>query len=622
MSDSNMSARGGIVAGTAGHIDHGKTSLIRALTGIDTDRLAEEKRRGISIDLGFAQLTLPDGNRISFVDVPGHERFISNMLAGAGGIEAVLLIVAANESVKPQTREHFEICRLLGIERGIIVLTKSDLTTSEQLATTRTQVRELTAGSFLGNAPLIAVSAVTGAGLDVLVSALQELARTQTSRSANGLARLPLDRSFSLKGFGTVVTGTLWNGSLRVGDTVQLQPTSQEGRIRGLQVHGKPVQIAFAGERTAVNLSGIDHSRLQRGFVLTSPKTLEPTRILHAYVDWLAGMEPPGRDEDFFLHLGTSETTTHIKVLSSEGNRSVLQLNLTEPVLALPGDRFVLRRPSPSETAGGGAVIDAFPPKRLSRAKAGVRLKRLVEADFAGRLSIFVEEKENGRTLGQLVRLTGRASDEIAFAVRQTPHLLLIEAAQRVVSQAWLVARRDLLVQWLEAFHAKNPSLPGAPVVQARLGLEGVLAHFVLSNFPVIRLEGDLVALASHRAQVSDGETLALAGIEQAFRSAGYQPANSSDTLRSAGVDTTGGRGLLEKLIKRGRLVRVSDELIFHADVIAHIRNSLAAHKGRRFSIPEFKQWTQISRKYAIPLLEYLDHQRITKRDGDSRVVL
>lgn len=622
MSDSNMSARGGIVVGTAGHIDHGKTSLVRSLTGIDTDRLAEEKRRGISIDLGFAQLTLPDGNRISFVDVPGHERFIRNMLAGAGGIEAVLLIVAANESVKPQTREHFEICRLLGIERGIVVLTKSDLVSGEQVAATRAEVKRLTAGSFLANAPVIAVSAVTRAGLDALVSALQELARAQTSRSANGLARLPLDRSFSLKGFGTVVTGTLWNGSLRIGDTVQLQPTSQEARIRGLQVHSKPVQMAVAGERTAVNLSGIDHSRLQRGFVLTSPNTLEPTRIVHACVDWLAGMEPPGRGEDFFLHLGTSEVTAHLKVLSSEGNRSLLQLNLADPVLALPGDRFVLRRPSPSQTVGGGVAIDAFPPRRLSRSKAAARLKRLIEADFTGRLSVLVEEKENGRTLEQLVRFTGCASGEIEVAVRQTPDLLLIEAAQRVVSRAWLEKRRELLVQWLKAFHAKNPSMHGAAVAQARLGLDNSLAHFVFSDFPVIRLEGDLVALATHRVQVSDREALALQSIEKAFLRAGYQPANSSDTLRSVAVDAASGRGLLEKLIKRGRLVRVSDELIFHADVIAHIRNSLAAHKGRRFSVPEFKQWTQISRKYAIPLLEYLDHQRVTRRDGDSRVVL
>ncbi|MBV8867357.1 MAG: selenocysteine-specific translation elongation factor [Acidobacteriaceae bacterium] len=622
MSDSNMSAHGGIVIGTAGHIDHGKTSLIRALTGIDTDRLVEEKRRGISIDLGFAQLALPNGNRVSFVDVPGHERFIRNMLAGAGGIEAVLLIVAANESVMPQTREHFEICRLLGIERGIIVLTKTDLSSNAQLNACRAEVEQLTAGSFLEHAPMISVSAVTGAGLDILIDRLQDLARAKTSRNSTGLVRLPLDRCFSLKGFGTVLTGTLWNGSLRVGDTVQLQPTGQEARIRGLQVHGEPVQIAVAGSRTAVNLSGVDRSRLQRGFVLTSPKILEPTRLLHASLDWLAGMEQPEPHENLLFHLGTAEVTAHIKVFASEGIRSLIQLNLAEPVMALPADRFVLRRPSPSETVGGGAVIDAFPPRRLSRPKAAARLKRLAKADLAGRLSIFVEEKENGRTVEQLVRLTGQSPDEIKSTITQTSHLLLVEAAQRVVSLAWLKARRELVTEWLEAFHASNPSLTGAPVAQARLGLESVLAHFVFFNFPAIRFEGDLVALVTHRVRVDDRESLALEKIEKAFRSAGYQPANASDTLRSTAIDAASSRSLLEKLIKRGRLVRVSDELVFHADVISHIRNSLAAHKGRRFSVPEFKQWTQISRKYAIPLLEYLDHQRVTRRDGDSRVVL
>ncbi len=622
MSDSNMRGRGGIVIGTAGHIDHGKTSLVRTLTGIDTDRLAEEKRRGISIDLGFAQLTLPDGNRISFVDVPGHERFIRNMLAGAGGIEAVLLIVAANESVKPQTREHFEICRLLGIKRGIVVLTKSDLASDEQLNAARSEIRRLTNGSFLADAPLIPVSAVTGSGINELVSALADLAHSRSSRNATGLARLPLDRCFSLKGFGTVVTGTLWNGSLQVGESVQVQPSSQEARIRGLQVHGAPVQMAVAGERTAVNLSGIDHSRLRRGFVLTCPNTLEPTKVIHASVNWLAGVELPERREDFSFHLGTSETSVHIKPFTSEGNRLLLQLDLMEPVVAVPGDRFVLRRPSPSETAAGGVVIDTFPPARLSRSKAATRLKRLADSDFAGRLSILIEEKENGRTLEKLVRLTGRTSDEIRSTVRQTPGLLLVEAAQRVVNETWLRTRRDLLLQWLKSFHTKNPSLPGAPVSQARLGLEGALAHFVFSNTPAIRIEGDTVALATHRIQVSDREALALRNIEQAFRTAGFQPANISDTLRTLAIDAANGRAFLERLVKGGRLVRVSDELIFHADVIAHIRKSLAAHKGRRFSVPEFKQWTQVSRKYAIPLLEYLDHQRLTKREGDSRIVL
>ena len=312
ISDSNMSSRDeiqyGLVVGTAGHIDHGKTSLIRALTGIDTDRLAEEKRRGISIDLGFAHLTLPTAQRISFVDVPGHERFIKNMLAGAGGIQAVLLIVAANESVKPQTREHFDICRLLAIEHGLVVLTKIDLATGEQIANARRDVQKLCAGSFLEDAPMVEVSAQDGRELTQLTSELASLAARIPKRDAAGFARLPIDRSFALKGFGTVVTGTLRSGTLRAGDMVQLQPGKREARIRTLQVHGQQVDVAFAGQRTAVNLTGRDHTEIQRGLVLTHRDELEATKLLDVWVDWLHEQDIPPARKEFLLHIGTSET--------------------------------------------------------------------------------------------------------------------------------------------------------------------------------------------------------------------------------------------------------------------------------------------------------------------------
>lgn len=624
MSDSIMIARSGTVIGTAGHIDHGKTSLIGALTGIDTDRLAEEKRRGISIDLGFAHLTLPSGKQISFVDVPGHERFIRNMLAGAGGIEAVLLIVAADEGVKPQTREHFEICRLLGIERGIVVLTKSDLATAGQWSATRAALKDLVTGSFLERSPVIPVSSVTGAGLDEVRKALEDLASYEAWRDAAGLARMPIDRSFALKGFGTVITGTLSGGTLRVGDTVELQPIGKEARIRGLQVHGESVPAASAGHRTAVNLSGVDHGDIERGFVLLSPKALEPTRMIHASVDWLPEARHPDSHEDFLLHIGTSEVSVHIKSISANWKErgSLVQLNLSDPVIASPGDRFVLRRPSPSMTIGGGVVVDAFLPKRLSRNKAASRLERLARADSVSRLEILVDEKQNGRTIAELVRVTGRAAEQVRSAILQSKELLLTEGAQRVVSRAWLARRQEMLVEFLKTFHAMHPSLSGAPGTQARLGLENALAHFVSADFGAIRMEGNVVALRTHRVQVSNQETAALVSIEQAFRMAGYQPASPGEILRTIAVDGKSGRGLLERLIKSAKLVRVSEELIFHADVIAHIRTSLSAHKGRRFSVPEFKTWTQVSRKYAIPLLEYLDHQRVTKRDGDNRIVL
>ncbi len=618
MSDSNMNPPGGLVVGTAGHIDHGKTSLIRALTGIDTDRLREEKQRGISIDLGFAHLTLPGGRPLSFVDVPGHERFIRNMLAGAAGIELVLLIVAANEGVKPQTREHFEICRLLGVERGLIVLTKTDLATPDQLSATRSSIEHLVKKSFLANAPVLSVSSLTGLGLEELRIALARQTTQNTLRKSDGLARLPIDRSFALKGFGTVVTGTLSHGCLRVGDTVRLHPSGREARIRSLQTHNESIAFARAGQRTAVNLSGVDHSELHRGFVLASQGPLETTSTLHAAVNWLAGADVPRRQEDALLHLGTAEITARVRPLS----RHFIQLDLAEPVLALPGDRFVLRRPTPAQTIGGGSVLDAFPPKKLSRSKAAERLALLETVSVTARLEQYVAERENGRRLDDLIRLTGQTPEEIKSIIQQSSALLFVEAAQRIVSQAWLKKRRATLALWLKNFHAQNPSLAGAPLAQARLGLENALAAAVFQNNPAIRQQGDSIALATHKPHVNTREAAALLRIEQQFRQAGYQPSNPLDMLRASGAEAPDATNFLERLIKNGRLVRISESLVFHTDVIAHISHSLAAHKGRRFSVPEFKDWTQISRKYAIPLLEYLDRQRITKRDGDHRVVL
>ena len=395
MSDSNMNEPRGLVAGTAGHIDHGKTSLVRALTGIDTDRLAEEKRRGISIDIGFAHLTLDTGERISFVDVPGHERFVRNMLAGAGGIEAVLLVVAADESVKPQTREHFDICRLLGLKRGIVVLTKSDLASPEQMQKTREDVRRLTLGSFLALAPIIPVSSVTRQGFPELTGALKKLAATSTQRDASGLARLPIDRSFALKGFGTVVTGTLCSGTLRVGETVVLYPTGREARIRGLQTHGKAVDAAPAGERTAVNLTGIDHSEIKRGFVLSHPNTFQTTGAIDAAVNWIDPEDAPVKRGEFVFHIGTSEVMATVKRVGVDSPFARVQF--LEPLIALPGDHFVLRRPSPAKTIAGGTVVDAFPPRRLNRAKTHARLSALLDADGTRRMELLGSGKSKWR---------------------------------------------------------------------------------------------------------------------------------------------------------------------------------------------------------------------------------
>ncbi len=586
-----------LVIGTAGHIDHGKTSLVGSLTGMDTDRLAEEKRRGISIDLGFAHLTLPGGAQVSFIDVPGHERFIRNMLAGAAGIEAVLLAIAADESVKPQTREHFDICRLLDIRRGIIVLTKADLATPVQLEQARHDARQLTKGSFLADAPMIPVSSVTGAGLSELKEQLATLAATIRHRDATGLPRLPVDRSFVLKGFGTVVTGTLWTGTLRVGDTVRIHPTSAEARIRGLQRHGEAVETALAGDRTAVNLAGIDHSEIKRGFTLTSLNDLETTQTMDVSLNWLHS----SKATEFLLAIGTCEVPVMLKPLKENFAR----LHLGQKVLALPGDRFVLRRPSPAMTVAGGTVLDAFPPPRLNRTKTFERLAKLAAASIAERVELLTQESASGLSVNQLVRLTGVTPPPVS------ENLVLVNGQQMVTKQ-WIEQRRQKLVEWLKMFHTKNPAAPGAPVSQARLGLDPALLATILNGFSPVVVRGEQISLATHRPQISNADAKALAELELVFRQAGFQPPALEKMARSH----------LEALIKSGKLVRVSSDLVFHAEAIGQIRQLLTAHKGKRFAVPDFKSWTNISRKYAIPLLEYFDHQRVTKRDGDSRVVL
>jgi selenocysteine-specific elongation factor len=603
----------GLVIGTAGHIDHGKTSLVGALTGMDTDRLAEEKRRGISIDLGFAHLTLPGGQRLSFVDVPGHERFIRNMLAGAAGIEAVVLVIAADESVKPQTREHFDICRLLDIKHGLIVLTKADLANTAQMEKSIGDARHLVKGSFLDGAPIVPVSAVTRIGLAELKDHLSLIALKTSRRDASGLPRLPIDRSFALKGFGTVVTGTLWSGSLRVGDTVRIYPTNGEARIRGLQRHGEAVEMAVAGDRTAVNLAGIDHNEIKRGYVLTSVNALETTQTMDVALDWLEALSAPTKPAEFLLDIGTAELPVTLKPLREGFGR----LHMAEPILALPGDRFILRRPSPALTIAGGTVIDPFPPRRLNRAKTFERLTKLAAASAVGRIEMLTDESPNGLAVTQLVRLTGLAPELVAA----TPNLIRVNG-QHLVSKQWVEQRRQKLVEWLKLFHERYPAAEGAPIAQARLGVDAALLAPVFEHFPILRLRGDLVSLANHQPLVSEMDAKAFARIEYAFREAGFQPPAPNEVLAASGVDVKTARSLLERLLKENKLTRISPELIFHADVIAHIRQSLAAHKGRRFTVADFKSWTNISRKYAIPLLEYLDQQRVTKRDADVRVVL
>lgn len=613
-----------IVAGTAGHVDHGKTALIRALTGIDTDRLEEEKRRGISIDLGFAYMDLPPDLRVSFVDVPGHEKFVKNMLAGVAGIDLVLLVVAADESVKPQTREHFDICRLLGIRHGIIVLTKCDLVPPDILELVKLEVEEFTRGSFLEGAPVVAVSSVTGEGIDRLRELIAAEADRLPVRDSASHFRLPIDRAFIMKGFGTVVTGTLVSGRVRVEDEVEIHGLGKRARVRGVEVHGQRVEEALAGQRTALNLAGVEARELRRGMMLTHPGLFQTTREADARFSLLPSAKPLKHRAPIHFHAGAAEVVAEVRLLDGRtamepGSEGYVRLKLAEPLLLLPGDRFIARMFSPVVTIGGGTILDIAPP----RAKQPVeRLKRLDGAPPAGMLALLVRESRHGCSLEELIRRTGLTAGEI-----QTAGLTRLPGVEAwFVDAEWLAALRSHIQEELKNFHSANPLQPGMPKedLRARLlpGSPAFLLDSVLAGWQSVAADGDRVRLSSHRVAFRDDEQEALARIERAFKEAGFTAPGVAGVLAGCGVEPNRARQLLQILLRNHRLIRVSEDLVIHASAAVRLKEMLAPRRGQRFTVPEFKEWTGVSRKFAIPLLEFLDRERVTRREGDQRVVL
>ena len=596
-----------IIVGTAGHIDHGKTALVRALTGIDADRLAEEKRRGITIDLGFAHLQLTEDIRIGFIDVPGHERFVRNMLAGAAGIDMVLFVVSAEESIKPQTREHFEICRMLGVQAGVVALTKADLAGPDLVDLVRLEFEEYAAGSFLAEAPKIAVSSTTSAGIEELRRALETAARAVREKSAAGFFRLPIDRAFTMKGFGTVVTGTMVSGTLRRDQEVELYPTGRRLRVRGLQVYGEATDRARAGERTAVNLADIEPVEIERGMVLSEAGRFAPVKTFDCRLEMLASAKPLKNGAPVHLHIGSAQIEAKVRLLAKPWARIVL----SEPALVWPGDRFIIRMFSPVTTIGGG-VIAAIGPHRYRRADdiAG-RLKSLLGGD----INPLIEERPNGISEAELIALTGLAK---------------LPAAP-IVAKWYLSATRaaEIKTQMLAAvrhFHKDQPLLTGIPKqdLKGRVmpDAPAELFEHLLAGSTELTQEGDVVRLKTHRVVLKLDEQQARTAIEAAFATAGLSAPAVNDVLKTSGIESSRARTLLQILLRERALVRISEDLVLHADALAGLRESLREKRGESFAVPEFKDWTGISRKYAIPLLEYLDREHVTRRDGDRRVII
>ncbi len=619
-----------IVVGTAGHIDHGKTALVKALTGIDADRLEEEKRRGITIDLGFAHLQLTPGLRLGFVDVPGHERFVKNMLAGVGGIDLVLFVIAADESIKPQTREHFDICRLLGIPRGVIALTKADLVDNEILELVRLEVEELTAGSFLEGAPIVPVSSVTGAGLEDLRRALGRVASAAAEKDAAGYFRLPIDRVFSIKGFGTVVTGTLVSGSVAREQEVELYPAGRKLRVRGVQVHGAPAERGMAGQRTALNLADIEPAELARGYVLSEPGRFRVVPQVDCRLNLLPSAKPLKNRAPVHFHSGTAELEAEVRLLNGgtvlkPGSQEYVRLVLREPALLLPGDRFIIRMFSPVVTIGGGVVLDAGGRRYRKGDDAAARLGVLAGGDLSARVGLLVKEAAFGMSLAELVGRTGLRETEIAAAAKSAG-LVSLGQPPWYVDRAWFQAARDRLIKAVREFHQKNALLAGIPKQELRsrqlADAPPLLLDALLADAKDLVVDGETVRSRGHKVVLREDEEQARRAIERAFEKAGLTTPAVPEVLAHSGVEAGRARSLLQLLLREHCLVKITDDLVFHRAALESLRQMLAARKAARFTVSDFKDWTGISRKYAIPLLEYLDREHVTRRVGDERLVL
>jgi selenocysteine-specific elongation factor len=613
-----------IIVGTAGHIDHGKTALVKALTGIDADRLQEEKRRGITIDLGFAHLQLTPTLRLGFVDVPGHERFVKNMLAGVGGIDLVLFVVAADESIKPQTREHFDICRLLDIPRGVIALTKADLVDDDILALVRTEVEELVAGSFLEGAPVVPVSSVTGAGLEQLRQALARVAAEAPEKDASGHFRLPIDRVFTVRGFGTVATGTLVSGSVAREQEVELYPAGRRLRVRGVQVHGATAGRAVAGQRTAVNLADIEPAELARGDALSEPGVFRAVTQVDCRLHLLPTAKPLKHRAPVHFHSGTAEIEAQVRLLEGTaplqpGGTAYVRLVLRDAALLLPADRFIIRMFSPVATIGGGVVLDVGATGKAAPA----RLDALASADAADRIALLVRETPFGMGMAGLVARTGLVEPEIAAAAARAPLIAIPQPQPWYVDRAWFHAARARMVETVREFHRENPLQPGIPKPDLRpAGAPQFLLDALLADAQEIVAEGDTVRLRAHTLVLNEDERQARAAIEGAFQQAGLAAPAVAQVLAKSGVEPARARSLLRILLREKQLVRIHDELVIHHSAIADLRRMLAARKPARFNVGTFKEWTGVSRKYAIPLLEFLDRERITRREGEERLIL
>jgi selenocysteine-specific elongation factor len=633
-----------VVIGTAGHIDHGKTALVRRLTGIDTDRLKEEKERGISIDLGFAHRVLPSGRRIAIVDVPGHERFVKNMLAGATGIDLVLLVIAADEGVMPQTREHLAIVDLLRVSRGVVALTKSDLVDAETLGVVRAEVKDLLAPTALRGIPVVAVSSTTGAGMDDLIQALETVVGQTPGRSSAGTARLPIDRVFPVEGIGTVVTGTLWSGAVRLGDALELLPSGKPVRVRQVQVHDTTVEEAQAGQRVALAIHGAPRESVARGDWLATPGRFRPSHLLDVRLELLdSAPKALGSRSRLRCHLGASEILGRAVLFERDtlppGQSCWAQLRLEAPATASAGDRIVIRSYSPAITIAGATVVDPAPAKRarLTREQSA-RLETLHSGTATEKLAALADEAGSAGIAGEgaAVRI-GAAPESVAEAasaavaaaisVRVDAKLVRLKDGRLLTPASWRQALEDV-VKGVTGYAEANKLRDGIPKGELKSLLARRLPGPVFDEALEILIRGgrlvlkaDRVALPEAAPALSPKQAQAVGELERRLAGKGFQVPEVAELVR--GIPPAERPGdLIRYLVDSGRAIKVTSELLYPAALWEDLLGRLRAHfqKNSTLSMGAFKDLVQVSRKYAVPLLEHLDRTGLTRREGDDRV--
>jgi selenocysteine-specific elongation factor len=619
-----------VILGTAGHIDHGKSALVKALTGIDPDRLKEEKERGMTIDLGFADLPYPDGLTVGIVDVPGHERLIRNMLAGAGGIDLVLFVIAADESIMPQSREHLHICNLLKIKSGLIALTKVDLVEEDWLNLVEDDIRLFIKGTFLEKAAIVPVSSKMLFNIDLLKEKIRETALKVEPKSTKGLYRHPIDRVFTLKGFGTIITGTAFSGNISVGDVVEILPSGIKSKVRGLHSHGKSIKTAYAGQRVAMNLQGVDKDELKRGDCVVIPERVIPTKMIDAKLELLLNVPPLKSRDLIHLHVGTSEVMARVVLYGRNevkaGENCYCQFRLQEHVIAMSGDRYIIRRFSPVETIGGGEVYDPSSHK-MSHKKSMEDLKIFETGMLTEKISVKVKRSGiQGIDASHIEGWVSADSESIKEAIESLKKEGTVRQFESImIHKTTFDSFRGIVKKVLQDYHKRNPLKPGIQKEELRshIHLKPKFFDQMITALKDVIVERDTVRLLAFNIALSKEDEAFSTTILEILGNAGFQPLTVEELSQSLQADQKYLFEILKLMVKDGSLIKINESLYITSSVYGRLIELLKDFSGKKTEmlVSEFREMLGTSRKYALPFLEYLDANRITKRTDDKRFV-